>query len=365
MSNVYFFTGFPGFIAAALVKQLIADCYPVSHIYLLVQNHMISKAEQEVAKLTEDHNIDQSLFTILSGDITDQGLALDEKTNALLREKVTHVYHLAAIYDLAVPYELAYRVNVTGTHMINEWVQTLSQLHRYTYFSTAFVSGNREGTILETELNQNQTFKNHYEQTKFQAELLVSELLHAVPLTIIRPGVVRGHSKTGETIKFDGPYFIFNFFDRLKALPFMPYLGKGDAEGNFVPVDYVLQATLHLSHSDQGIGKTYHITDPKPYSVNELYRMICEKMTGRSPKGRIPLPLAKGALGLSYLRKFFGVEKEAMDYFTCLASFDCSQAQKDLDGSGIVCPDFKESLDVMVSYYNQHKHDQSKHIQIK
>ena len=47
---------------------------------------------------------------------------------------------------------------------------------RYMYFSTAYVAGKREGLLLETELIRPDAFKNHYEETKFEAEQLVEEL---------------------------------------------------------------------------------------------------------------------------------------------------------------------------------------------
>ena len=120
------------------------------------------------------------------------------------------MWHLAAVYDLAVPKDIAWKVNVHGTDTFNQVVVQFPHLKRYMYFSTAYVAGKREGKLLETELIRPSGFKNHYEETKFEAELLVENLKEKIPVTIIRPGIVRGNSKTGETIKFDGPYFFIN-----------------------------------------------------------------------------------------------------------------------------------------------------------
>jgi nucleoside-diphosphate-sugar epimerase len=365
MTNHYFFTGFPGFIATSLIRQLIRNDYEIEHIHVLVQTSFVHKAQQEIEKIANEENITLDQFTVIPGDITNENLNLPPEINSQLQDTVTHVFHLAAIYDLAVPEDIAYKVNVIGTQNINAWVQQLKQLKRYTYFSTAYVSGNREGVILETELVKNQTFKNHYERTKYEAEVLVDKIKNDVPTTIIRPGIVKGHSKTGATTKFDGPYFVLNFFDKLRFLPFIPYLGSGEAEGNFVPVDYIFHATLYLSHAEVGIGKTYHLTDPRPYSINEVYKMIMEKFLDKSPKGKIPLSLAKHFLSVSTFRKWLGVEKEALEYFTCKSQYDCSQAQQDLKDSGITCPDFKETLDAMVDFYEKHKKDADKQLVIR
>ena len=63
-----------------------------------------------------------------------------------------------------------------------------------------------------------QAFKNHYESTKFQAEVWVRELLDRVPTTILRPAIVVGDSRTGETEKFDGPYYILRALSRAQRM---------------------------------------------------------------------------------------------------------------------------------------------------
>ncbi|WP_087973412.1 SDR family oxidoreductase [Oceanobacillus rekensis] len=366
MSQIYFITGYPGFLASSLIHQLIYDRrQQISRIYLLVLPEKERIATEEIGYFARTNDLDPDIFSIVTGDITKSTLAIDTAINRELQESITHVFHLAAIYDLAVPEALAYNVNVNGTENVNNWVKTLGSLDRYIYFSTAYVSGTREGRIVEYELAKGQTFKNYYEQTKFEAEVLVEAMKKLVPTTIIRPGIVKGHSKTGFTAKFDGIYFMLNMFNHLRNLPVIPYLGVGNAEGNFVPSDYILQATSYLAFNEIGKGKTYHLTDPNPYTMRELYKMIAKSYLGKTPKGTIPLACSKVPLSLSPIRKWLQVEKEAMDYFTFNASYDSSQTVKDLKGSGIVCPDFKDTIEPMIDFYRKYKHDGNKHIEIR
>lgn len=360
MGNTYFFTGYPGFIAAALLNQIVNEQYPIDHIYLLVLPNLREKAEQEVQLL----DIPTERLTIVTGDITEEQLGIEDRVMHQLRSTVTHVFHLAAVYDLAVSKDIAYNVNVVGTKHVNEFVRSVANLQRYVYFSTAYVSGTRNDIIYEHELEMNQVFKNHYESTKYEAEVLVKKLQEEVSTTIIRPGVVRGNSETGETIKFDGPYFMLNCLNTLKFLPIIPYLSQGKAEGNFVPVDYIFKASIYLGHEEIGSGKTYHLTDPNPYTMREVYQMLCEEYLGKTPKGTIPLGLTKLFLSFSPFRKWFGAEKEGLDYFTCLARYDTSQAEADLKNSGITCPNFKDTLKPMVRFYKEHRSDVTKHIKI-
>ncbi|MGJ7910439.1 SDR family oxidoreductase [Neobacillus sp. LXY-1] len=357
MEKGYFFTGFPGFICNQLIREVWKKNQLQGEVFVLVLPNMFEKANQVKNEIITELGVNESAFTIVEGDITKKGLLQHVNEQEQLSKRVTHVFHLAAIYDLAVPRDIAYKVNVTGTNNVNEWVQNLPKVQRYTYFSTAYVVGVREGTLYEAELIRPPRFKNYYEETKYEAEVLVEKLKKEVPITIIRPGIVKGHSHTGETIKFDGPYFIMNFLDRLKFLPIIPRMGKGEGFVNLVPIDYIIQATAYLSFFEQGAGKTYHLTDPTPYRTSELYEMIMKELLNKKPKGIIPLNLGKWLLSMKPMRKFLGVEKEALDYFTWKGRFDCTQAQNDLKDSGISCPDFKDGIRPMAKFYLQHKNN--------
>lgn len=355
MANAYFFTGFPGFICNQLIRE-VWKTNPSEKIIVLTVPNMVDKAETEKELMLEEFQLHSDNFQIIVGDITEPSIfQLDNNEKEQLSLEVRHVFHLAAIYDLAVPKDIAYAVNVQGTKNINNWVLTLPNLERYVYFSTAYVAGQREGILKETELIRPAKFKNFYEETKFEAEVLVEDLKKQIQITIIRPGIVKGNTSTGETIKFDGPYFILHFFDRLKFLPIIPYLGNSDAEINLVPIDYILKATTYLSFSPKGIGKTYHLTDPNPYSVKTIYEMLMKESLNKNPKGILPLRVAEFFLQFKPIGRLLNVEREALDYFEWKGKFDCSVAEADLKGSEIVCPDFKEGLKAMVSFYQKNK----------
>ena len=359
-----FFTGYPGYLAENLLKQVLLDEKEIEHVYLLVLPDQQHSAAEKVAYAVKQSELSEEAFTIITGDITKENLDLHPEINEKLITSVTHVFHLAAIYDLGADKELAFHVNINGTEKVNKWAASLKNLERYIYFSTAYVSGTREGRIYEQELVKGQTFRNHYEHSKYEAEILVENLKPYIPTTIIRPGVVRGHSITGETTKFDGIYFMLNLLERLSSLPTIPYFSKGTAEGNFVPQDYVLKAASFLSFSPVGEKKTYHLTDPNPYTMKELQQMLSEAYLGKTPKFTVPSQTTKMLLSIPALRKWLKVEKEAMDYFTVHSSYDVSLAASDLAGSGIICPDFKDTIRTMVEFYRKYKHDHTRHIYI-
>ncbi len=343
--NVLFFTGFPGFIGRRLVKALDAK-FNYDKIYLLVEPRMIGRAESEVSEMP-----DPSKFEIVEGDITQKDLGISEKALRSILPQVTHLFHLAAIYDLTVEWERAYRVNVIGTQNVVDFAAKSQNLRRFVYFSTAYVSGLRIGTVYEDELVEPPGFKNHYEHTKFLAEQVVRQNMDSIPTTIIRPGIVIGDSKTGETDKFDGPYFVMVFFKRVpKFLP-LPYIGKGEAEVNIVPIDFIIEATVALTESPDAEGKTFHLTDPNPLTARELYRLFSLKIRGKEPFGTVPLKLVQMALKVKPIAKLFGVPYEATPYFEHKVHYDPTNARNLLEPKGIKVPPLRSYVDKIVQFF--------------
>ncbi|GAA0457745.1 SDR family oxidoreductase [Alkalibacillus silvisoli] len=363
MNDTYLITGFPGFISANLIRFIIEN-NDYDHIYLLVLNEKVDDATQLLEKISIEEEKSTHKITIIKGDITKSNIGVQAQELELLNQKVTHIFHLAALYDLAAPFDQADKVNVTGTANVNSFAQQCKNLKRYIYFSTAYVSGKREGKIYEHELDQDQTFKNHYEQTKFQAEKMTEAIKSKVPITIIRPGIVIGNSEHGTTSKFDGPYFILNYLRRIRAVPVIPYLGKGNALANFVPIDYIIKGSMHLAHSETTVGKTFHLTDPNPYHAQDVYEMFTKSYLGKKPIGNVPLTAGRLFLSFSIFRRWFRVEKEALDYFYCDSDYDCTEAINELNQANIHCPDLKDYLPNIVNFYKQFENDWTKHIEV-
>ncbi len=188
-----FVTGFPGFIASRLVEKLAG---PETQFFLLVQSEFVEKAMAEVEDIAEATGTPLECFVLVEGDITLPSLGVPDADLEAMQHEVTDVFHLAAVYDLAVDKDLAFRVNFEGTKNVNDFVQTIRPLRRYNYVSTCYVAGKRDGLILEKELEHKAGFRNFYEETKYLAELEVERLKPTLPVTIFRPSVVVGDSQT-------------------------------------------------------------------------------------------------------------------------------------------------------------------------
>ena len=162
-----FLTGFPGFIAERLVQRLAAAD---TQFFLLVQPAFVDRAVSALEQIASQTGVPIENFALVEGDITKPALGISDDDLATVRESTTDVFHLAAIYDLAVEKDAAYKVNLEGTKNVNDLVRTLPNLRRYNYISTCYVAGKRGGEILETELEHDAGFRNFYEETKYLAE---------------------------------------------------------------------------------------------------------------------------------------------------------------------------------------------------
>jgi thioester reductase-like protein len=351
-SNV-FMTGFPGFIAKRLVDRLLRKD-PEARFTFLIEERLRGLAESSVQALGERHPGFASRAKLFAGDIAQPWLGLPENAYRAEADSTTHVWHLAAIYNLAVPAAVAYRVNVVGTATVLDFCEACPNLNRLDYVSTCYVSGNRAGRILESELDEGQTFKNHYESTKCWAELEVRRRMMRLPVAIHRPGIVVGDSKTGETDKYDGPYFIMKLLTKIPSWIPMVNIGEGQALVNLVPVDFLVDAMAELWAKEEALGQTVHLADPHPHTAREVMQAILESLGFSKPLASVPPWLIDQALAVEPLRNLIQIPRESVIYFNHGAFYDTAHQQKLLQGSGVDCPDFLSILPVLARYIRKH-----------
>ncbi len=352
LNETIFLTGFPGFIAGRLVKRLATEG---ARFLLLVQPAFAALAHKEAARLATETGMPPENFRILEGDITQTDLALSKADSQLAASETTMLFHLAAIYDLAVTRDIALRVNVEGTRHVNHFaLEKLRGLRRYHYVSTCYVAGLRKGLIRETELEHAAGFRNFYEETKYLAELEVEELKTKLPVTIHRPSVVCGDSRTGETAKYDGIYYLIHYLRMRPGLLSLFNIGNAKVRLNLVPVDFVVEAMAALADDEHAIGATVQLADPAPLTSKELFDTIAASLAGHASRMTIPAPLVYRTLMLPFSPKISGLPRSAVPYFFLNQTYDTALAQKLLTPHGVRCPSFPTYVDNLVSFVATH-----------
>jgi thioester reductase-like protein len=355
-------TGFPGFIGGRLVEALLAESTD-SRVVALVEARMTDKARELAQRLGAGapEGSDGARIEVLPGDITERRLGLDDERYERLAAETTAVYHLAAVYDLAVPLEIATRVNVDGTGNVLTFCRDCERLDRLHYVSTAYVAGQRTGHVYEHELALGQRFKNNYESTKFQAEVWVREAMDKVPTTIYRPAIVVGDSKTGETAKFDGPYYMLRVISRAVRwhMP-IPRFGRAEAPFNVVPVDFIIDALTTADDVPELVGSTLHLVDPEPVAGGEVFDILAKEYAGRATAYRLPPRLVAGALRVPAVRQLFsGAPPQSIRYLNHPFYFDTRAARELFEPAGVRCPRIEEYVGPLVEFFREHEDDPS------
>ena len=350
-SETLFITGFPGFIADRLLERLARTD---SRFILLVQPSFAARARDEIARIAQLSGKSVDDFQIVAGDISQPGLALATGDAERTRAETTRIFHLAAVYDLAVERELAMRVNVGGTRNVLEFARSMPQLRHFHHVSTCYVAGKREGAILETELRHDAGYRNFYEESKYLSEMEVEALRHELPITIHRPAVVCGDSKTGETVKYDGVYYLILYLLNWPSLSAIN-IGNHKVSLNLVPVDFVVDAMAALAFDERAIGKTLQLADPSPLSTNQLFNAITRSINGKQSRITAPMPWVRFFLMLPPSPKITGLPHHAVPYFFVKQLYDTSQSQHLLASHSIRCPPFDTYVDRIVAFVRQHR----------
>ena len=345
--ETFFITGFPGFIANRLVQQLAQQ---TGNLILLVQPTLRQRAEEEIATIANKTSRDRSVFRLVEGDISLPNIGLSDSDLEIVTAETTRVFHLAAIYDLAVSRDLAMKINVEGTRNVKELSRKLRRLRHFHHVSTCYVAGKREGLILETQLRHDAGFRNFYEESKYLSELEIDELKGELPITIHRPSVVCGDSQTGETAKYDGVYYLIFYLLRWPSALSLLNIGNHEVCLNLVPVDYVVNALATLAFDDRCIGETLQIADPNPLTTNQLFNAIARSINGRQSKITLPRSWVEFFLMLPPSPAITGLPHHGVPYFFVKQKYDTTNASRLLEPSGLRCPPFESYVRRIVEF---------------
>jgi nucleoside-diphosphate-sugar epimerase len=339
-----FVTGYPGFIGKRLVRRLVEEGRGDARLVLLVQPKVASQAAAELRQQGSPG------VELVEGDVVRMHLGLSGPEFKRLRAEATEIWHLAAVSYLGAERELFQRVNVEGTRNVLELARSCPRLERLNHFSTAWVSGDRVGVILEEELEMGQGFHNPYEESKYRAEALVRRAQSEIPATIYRPSIVVGDSRTGEIDRFEGPYYLAILLVTSPLAVPLPLPGDGVAPLNVVPVDFLVDAVLSISRNPEGIGKTVHVVDPAPLSARRVYEMIAERANKRLPPVSIPHRAVEALLSLPVLERLYRPQRAAIAQVNHLVMYNCHNLLNLLDGTGIRCPPITGYLDRLIEF---------------
>jgi nucleoside-diphosphate-sugar epimerase len=333
-------TGFPRLLSRRMAEALRAR-KPQARLSVLADEKHAEAVRETAERLSAQ---------LLVGDVSAMHLGLSTSEYRDLVGTLTDVVHAAEWSYLGAPADDLRRVNVDGTRAALELAADCRRLVRFSHFSTVYVSGDRVGVIAEDELAAGQAFRNAYEETKFEAELLVRRAMGSLPCTVLRPSILVGEPRSGESDRFEGPYVIAILLVTSPLQVPVPLPGGGVAPLNVVPMEYVVAAATHIHHDPRGVGRTFHLADPSPSSSRRIYELIARREGKSLPRLSLGYRLTDAILRLPGLEKLTREQRAAIAYVNHLSFFGTRQTLEILDDTGIRCAPIDSYLESLVEY---------------
>jgi NAD(P)-dependent dehydrogenase (short-subunit alcohol dehydrogenase family) len=356
----YFVTGATGFIGRYLVERLLDRD---GHIYVLVREGSQERMDELIGHWDAHERV-----TKVVGDLREPNLGVSDDQIAELKGKVDHFFHLAAMYDMTADDEQNETLNVQGTRHAVELANAIDP-GIFHHTSSVAAAGLYKGLFREDMFDEGQKLPSAYHRTKFESEKIAREEIKGA-WRVYRPGIVVGHSATGEMDKIDGPYYFFKAIQRLRHfLPeWFPLLGPELGYTNIVPVDYVAAAMDHIAHEPDHDGQAFHLTSPKSQRSGEVLNEFAKaahapQMVMRIDKRLIdalPTGVMGMAMKLPQLREVrkavladFGIPDEVIEHVGLTAQFDTRDTERALEGSGIEVPALSTYAEKLWDYYER------------
>jgi amino acid adenylation domain-containing protein/thioester reductase-like protein len=370
-AGTIFLTGATGFLGAFLLYELLHQTGATIHC--LVRAADIEAGRQRVQKqlgayLLWDPAFNSRIVPVI-GDLAQPYLGLARDQFRALAGQLDLIYHNGASINFVYPYHKLRPTNVLGTQ---EVLRLAAQDHAIPihYISTisifdslAYFNHNKQTVIAENEeLRHGEDLLTGYAQSKWVAEKLVlAARARGLPISIYRPGVVAGDSRTGAWNTDD---FTCRF---IKGCIQLGYTYDLDEMLQLTPVDFASKAIVYLSQQPGSQGQIFHLLTPyrvhqhqvddwlraAGYSLEQLsyqqWRETLIQVTSRSPEHALYplLPLfierVPNTEGLT-VPELFTQDREP--------HYNRQNLARGLAGTDIICPPIDAELfSVYLSYF--------------
>jgi thioester reductase-like protein len=363
--NRYLVTGATGVVGAAVVGELLRR--DDVEIYVLLRATDIAHAARRVEQLAAFLRLPEQLamrVRPLVGDMASPRFGLDARTYATQAEATTHIVHAAGVVRMNLPLTEARRSAVEGARNVLALAHAAYRhgtLRKVEFVSTVGVAGRRAEPLPETWLHESRRFHNSYEQSKAEAEDCVeAAVAEGLPVTVHRPSMVVGDSKTGRTRSFQIFYHLVEFITGRRSFGLQPDVT--DRYVDVVPVDFVARAVCWSSTTPATSGRVLNLAAGPSGALSLAHLRTTARAAFRGHGLRVPPQRVLPAPVLARLarcgaalpvpqRKAFGTLPIFLDYLQTRQVFENRATLSQLAAGGIVLPSIGSYLDVLLEGY--------------
>lgn len=237
-------------------------------------NHVVPLLRKEF----EVHVLSRSGNTEVTGDLSTWGAGVDIED--LKKKKFDIFLHMAGLYDLKGTPLQCYQHNILGTNIALKLAEDLGVkvfINTSTVAAAINIKNEPVGPYVQ---NFNDSFPDHYAETKAFAERTVRSWPAKFKRVNLRLGVLVGDTKEGKILRIDGPYQAPKALDKIRkiisALPTsVPLPGDEKKKLPLVPVDVMAKAIVKfcdwsLTSAAQAYS-SFHLVPNEGLGPQKLY----------------------------------------------------------------------------------------------
>jgi len=201
-------TGSTGLLGSYLVRDLLLDGQPLA---LLVRGSRRESPQARIEQIVTRWEVELGKRLprprVFAGDLSSPLCGLGGADVSWIARNCSDLLHNAASLSFRGSDRQAepWLSNVTGTRNVLDLVHAADIEHLH-HVSTAYVCGLRSGRVLEEEADVGQDFANDYERSKVEAEKMVRSAEGPSSVSVYRPSIIVGDSRTGFTSTYHGFY---------------------------------------------------------------------------------------------------------------------------------------------------------------
>ena len=357
-----FVTGATGFLGAFLLYELLEQTG--ANIHCLVRAANPEAGKQKLQSNLEKYLLwnekNSSRIIPVLGDLTQPLLGVSKEQFLKLALEIDVIYHNGASINLIYPYAALRAANVFGTQELLKlatqvkikpvhFISTLDVFQTSHPFSANFITE-------QDEINPSEAIRfDGYTKSKWVSEkMITSAQSQGLPISIYRPAMITGHSKTGAANVNDLMNRLIKGFVQLGRAPSFEMMI------NIAPVDYFSKGAIYLSRQTESLGKAFNLVNPQALLMSQFIKTInaCGYPVQQVGHGEWEDLLMHniGSLdGIVSVLTSKASEKSLSYLERCSVGahlVSCQNVMSGLKGTSIICPPINANLlDTYFSYF--------------